>query len=407
MRGPLDPRLGAALPAGQPFGDLLQAAQRARRLGQLGLAADHLGLGGEIGSRQVAQDPAHFIEGGSRHCLSGGILEGAGPSYIRGIMTSPHEPSFGSSAHRPASFDEWLQAFKEQMTFFTGLKLDVGLPRWQLADVLPVLPVVGAAIGLASGLVFAIVRGIAGPGWLAAVLAVGAAIILTRALHEDGLADTADGLGPHGLEPARRLEIMRDSRNGTFGVLALALTVLIKVACLAQFGAANRTRRADFGPRFVARRAGLSAAGLFAGPCRRAGRDGGQAGRQRRLDHHRHRRGLAFLLMLGKGLFVAILAPLAVLASAWFTSHWSQGGSAAIPATRWAPCSRRRRSCSSWWRHSSSAAKKAPLKGSSGGTVWRQAPRSRERSLGGGGCGMRRCPIRSAGATASRTWIAT
>jgi hypothetical protein len=37
-------------------------------------------------------------------------------------------------------FDEWLQAFKEQMTFFTGLKLDVGLPRWQLADVLPVLP---------------------------------------------------------------------------------------------------------------------------------------------------------------------------------------------------------------------------------------------------------------------------
>jgi hypothetical protein len=42
---PLDPRLGAALPAGQPFGDLLQAAQRARRLGQLGLAADHLGPG--------------------------------------------------------------------------------------------------------------------------------------------------------------------------------------------------------------------------------------------------------------------------------------------------------------------------------------------------------------------------
>ena len=117
-------------------------------------------------------------------------------------MTSPNE-----SPIRPASFDEWLQAFKEQATFFTGLKLDVGQPRWQLADVLPVLPFVGAMVGLGAGLVFWIVRGIAGPGWLAAVLAVAAAVLITRALHEDGLADTADGLGPHGLDPARRLPL--------------------------------------------------------------------------------------------------------------------------------------------------------------------------------------------------------
>src|SRR4029453_18279677 len=75
--------------------------------------------------------------------------------------------------------------------------------------------------------------------WLAGGLGVGGAGLITRALHEDGLADTADGLGPHALEPARRLEIMRDSRNGTFGVLALALSVLIKVACLAQFSGAT------------------------------------------------------------------------------------------------------------------------------------------------------------------------
>src|SRR5439155_25644587 len=122
---------------------------------------------------------------------------------------------------------------------FTGLKLDVGIPRWQLADVLPVLPFIGAGVGLASGMVFAIVRGVSGPGWLAAVLAVGAAVLITRALHEDGLADTADGLGPHGLEADRRLEIMRDSRNGTFGMLALALSVLVKVACLASFSSAT------------------------------------------------------------------------------------------------------------------------------------------------------------------------
>src|SRR3954470_8501912 len=146
-------------------------------------------------------------------------------------MTSPNDFSRG----RPSSFDDWLQAFKEQATFFTGVRLETGVPRWPLADVLPVLPFIGAAVGLAAGLVFAIVRGIAGPGWLAAVLAVGASVLITRALHEDGLADTADGLGPHALEPARRLEIMRDSRSGTFGVLALALSVLIKVACQAQF----------------------------------------------------------------------------------------------------------------------------------------------------------------------------
>jgi adenosylcobinamide-GDP ribazoletransferase len=150
-------------------------------------------------------------------------------------MTSPNDFSAG----RPSSFDEWLQAFKEQASFFTGLKLNAGAPRWKLADVLPVLPLIGAGVGLAAGLVFAIVRGVAGPGWLAGVLAVGAAVLITRALHEDGLADTADGLGPHGLEPARRLEIMRDSRNGAFGVLALVLSMLIKVACLAQFSGAT------------------------------------------------------------------------------------------------------------------------------------------------------------------------
>ncbi len=246
-------------------------------------------------------------------------------------MTSPNEPSSpssppggggGGAANRPTSFDEWLQAFKEQMTFFTGLKLDVGLPRWPLADVLPVLPFAGAAIGLASGLVFAIVRGIAGPGWLAAVLAVGAAVILTRALHEDGLADTADGLGPHALEPARRLEIMRDSRNGTFGVLALALGVLIKVACLAQFGSA--TGLVVLISAHALSRAVLAYPLLAFSPVHDNGL-GAMAGKPTDNDVWLTvaiGAGLAFLLLLGKGLFVAILAPLAVLASAWFATHW-------------------------------------------------------------------------------------
>ena len=237
----LDARLGAALPGGQPFGDLLQPAERARRLGQLGLAAHHMGLRFEVRSRQVAQDAAHLVERRRRGLEMGrssrartilyllhhdqsqrlpGCSLGPAPLVVRRVAAGLQ--GTGELLHRCVVRPGWTGA---------------GAPRWPLADVLPVLPFIGAAVGLAAGLVFAIVRGLTGPGWLAAVLAVGAAVLITRALHEDGLADTADGLGPHALEPPRRLEIMRDSRNGTFGVLALALSVLIKVACLAQFSA--------------------------------------------------------------------------------------------------------------------------------------------------------------------------
>jgi adenosylcobinamide-GDP ribazoletransferase len=233
-------------------------------------------------------------------------------------MTSPNDPPSG----RPSSFDEWLQAFKEQVSFFTGIKLDVGAPRWALADVLPVLPFIGAGVGLAAGLVFAIVRGVAGPGWLAGVLAVGAAVLITRALHEDGLADTADGLGPHALEAPRRLEIMRDSRNGTFGVLALALSVLIKVACLAQFGGA--TGLVVLIAAHALSRAVLAYPLLAYSPVHDDGL-GSRAGKPSDNDVWLTigiGAVLAFLLLLGKGFFVAILAPAASMAAAWLASRW-------------------------------------------------------------------------------------
>jgi adenosylcobinamide-GDP ribazoletransferase len=241
-------------------------------------------------------------------------------------MTSPNDfpesaPS-DSPAGRPSSFDDWLQAFKEQASFFTGVKFNVGAPRWPLADVLPVLPFIGAAVGLAAGLVFAIVLGVAGPGWLAAALAVGAAVLITRALHEDGLADTADGLGPHALEPPRRLEIMRDSRNGTFGVLALALSVLIKVACLAQF--TGGTGLVVLMAAHAMSRAVIAYPLLAFGPVRADGL-GAQSGKPTDNDVWLTigiGAALAFVLLVGKGLLVAILAPPAAFASAWFGSRW-------------------------------------------------------------------------------------
>jgi adenosylcobinamide-GDP ribazoletransferase len=68
--------------------------------------------------------------------------------------------------------------------------------------------------------------------WVAAALSTVFSVLLTGAFHEDGLADLADGLGGS-LERERALDIMKDSRIGSFGALALVLALLSKVALLA------------------------------------------------------------------------------------------------------------------------------------------------------------------------------
>jgi adenosylcobinamide-GDP ribazoletransferase len=66
----------------------------------------------------------------------------------------------------------------------------------------------------------------------AAALALGASALLTGALHEDGLADVADGFGG-GRDVAAKLEIMRDSRLGTYGALVLMISFVTKLSALA------------------------------------------------------------------------------------------------------------------------------------------------------------------------------
>ena len=90
---------------------------------------------------------------------------------------------------------------------------------------------VGALVGLGGGLVWWLAGQIA-PAAVAAGLALAAIVLLTGALHEDGLADCADGLGG-GETGAQALEIMRDSRVGSYGALALVLSVGLRWAALA------------------------------------------------------------------------------------------------------------------------------------------------------------------------------
>jgi adenosylcobinamide-GDP ribazoletransferase len=70
------------------------------------------------------------------------------------------------------------------------------------------------------------------PGLAAAALALGASALLTGALHEDGLADMADGFGG-GRDKAAKLEIMRDSRLGTYGALILLVSFAARLSALA------------------------------------------------------------------------------------------------------------------------------------------------------------------------------
>ena len=88
-------------------------------------------------------------------------------------------------------------------------------------------PAVGAAIGGAVGLLCLGMRAIGVPDLAAAALALGASALLTGALHEDGLADVADGFGG-GRDTAAKLEIMRDSRLGTYGALILMVSFVRK-----------------------------------------------------------------------------------------------------------------------------------------------------------------------------------
>ena len=92
-------------------------------------------------------------------------------------------------------------------------------------------PIVGLKIAVAMTVVGLIATWATIAPQITAGLMLATSVILTGAMHEDGLADSADGLWG-GWEKARRLEIMKDSRTGAYGVLALVLSMLIRWAAL-------------------------------------------------------------------------------------------------------------------------------------------------------------------------------
>ena len=104
-------------------------------------------------------------------------------------------------------------------------------PRPAAAAAVPWYPLVGILIGALAGIVFCLAH-LVFPVTLSVVLAIAATLLATGALHEDGFADACDGLGG-GTTRERALEIMRDSRLGTYGAAGLGLMLAAKVLALA------------------------------------------------------------------------------------------------------------------------------------------------------------------------------
>lgn len=93
------------------------------------------------------------------------------------------------------------------------------------------VPLAGALVGLIGGIVLCLAAALGFGAFLAAALTVTATVLATGAFHEDGLADTADGLGG-GRNREQRLVIMRDSRIGTYGGAALILAIALRIGVL-------------------------------------------------------------------------------------------------------------------------------------------------------------------------------
>ncbi|MEI4480495.1 MULTISPECIES: adenosylcobinamide-GDP ribazoletransferase [unclassified Phyllobacterium] len=102
----------------------------------------------------------------------------------------------------------------------------------KLADSVRGFPLAGVVLSLPAVIIILICNAFDLPESISAILAVTALIVTTGALHEDGLADVADGFFG-GATAERRLEIMKDSSNGSYGTLALILTILLRIALLA------------------------------------------------------------------------------------------------------------------------------------------------------------------------------
>ncbi|SOB99278.1 cobalamin-5'-phosphate synthase [Rhodobacter sp. JA431] len=131
----------------------------------------------------------------------------------------------------------WLRARATEALLAVVLLTRLPAPRLpdpapRLGEAAWAFPLAGLVLGVLASAVLALALAFGVPPSVAAGLALGAQVMMTGALHEDGLADCADGFWG-GFTRERRLEIMRDSRIGTYGVAALVFSLGLRWQALA------------------------------------------------------------------------------------------------------------------------------------------------------------------------------
>jgi adenosylcobinamide-GDP ribazoletransferase len=155
------------------------------------------------------------------------------PAVADGIG-SMHDDSHDRGTDPTVDLQAWWDDLRVAGAFLTRLPIATeGTPGLRaLARATRAFPLVGLGIGLFGGITYAVASGLSLGAPIAAIIAVAALVVVTGALHEDGLADVADGFGG-GRDRDDKLRIMRDSRIGTYGVIALVLALALRVAAIA------------------------------------------------------------------------------------------------------------------------------------------------------------------------------
>lgn len=123
-------------------------------------------------------------------------------------------------------------AFLGALRFFTRIPVSDRIPHSEslLNHAARYFPAVGLIVGLFSAVAFEASLFVL-PQSVSVLLAMATSTYLTGAFHEDGLSDMTDGLGG-GWDKMRILDIMKDSRVGNYGVIALVMVLAIKFVCL-------------------------------------------------------------------------------------------------------------------------------------------------------------------------------
>lgn len=139
----------------------------------------------------------------------------------------------------PGARVPFLRGMRAAFVFLTRVPVG-GFPytradwRWSTAH----FPLVGLALGSLQGATYVILHGVGPLG--AAALAIGLSLLVTGAFHEDGLADTSDALGG-AYDRENVLRILKDSRVGSFGAVALCFSFVTRAALLGRFPASAPT----------------------------------------------------------------------------------------------------------------------------------------------------------------------